>query len=975
MEIVHARYHSLAELVEDEVSKYGLESAARNLSARTNENLDYTYVAGILLAKHLQNESLSEYDLLTQYPSLFGSHVRQFILDNYEVLNSRIRNDMDFTYQYRAIKTISSNYLFKIEGKPRESLQWSMMRMAVQVSMDKDGNANLQEVLDNYDMFSSKEATHATPTWTNAGFHRAQLESCFLVPVGDSMDMIQAARTMVAMGSKANGGFGLDCGRIRHSRVSNRGQTKGVPGMLKFEFNPLLSYADQLGSRPGACTAFLPIWHIDIYTFSKMGDRKSAESIRADNLNYSIWVQDLFMKRRLEDGTWSLFCPRETQKLWARLHGLDDSDSKVVDKCPSLHDMWGVNFEKFYLLCEKHISLINEDPNLPPESRTVWKANELWSYICEQRCRRGQPFIMYGDSCNRKSNQQHLGTITQSNLCVRGDTLILTDKGYVPIQEVVGQSVNVWNGEEWSPVVPLQTGENQELLTIEFSNGSTLHCTPYHKFYITGRDSCVHAYQLEANMQIVPFKYPNSDILQNITVTAIKKEDEKADTFCFTDHRRNRGIFNGILGGNCQEILQYTKPGEQAATCDLATVNLAALVKDGKFDFERLGNITRQLVRNLNRVLDVTCGILDNSGQKVLDEILRTYPKDSTEYKMAEQMYPHVKKDPTYTARMQNRAIGIGKMGLASTFMLLGMEYTSKEAVDLATRITACIYWHSVDESHQLAMKDGSYPSFEGSPMSKGILQPDMWLQETEYFNQYLDTLDKDKIQKMGLQDYIKRFSYKLVDPSSFGVSESWDILRERCKMGMRNSLLTCQMPNVTTSAQAGVTPSVEPIFSVLYSFNSVNGKDDSFPDAFRDVMMQHDLYDPVKLAEYLFSNKGDAKGISLIFEGKKKEQCKKLEGLFTRAYDINKKKYFLMIQKMGYYVCQSQSLNWYFELPSDKYMSELDILLWVNGAKNAQYYVYRKASADSISVTKTEAAPKICSLKDRQNGECLSCQ
>lgn len=1116
------------------------------LSEKITENLDNAHNAGRMLADHIRSESMDQRTLLMEHGHLFDDRVRRFMLDRYEELESMLNHDRDYLFMYKSLKMLRHNYLFKVDGVPREGIQWCWMRVAVQVSMPTDGDPSMEEVKENYEILSRGEAIHATPTCVNAGYRQAQLESCFLIPMDDSMEGIQAARTLVAMGSKANGGFGLDCGRIRHGRVANRGITKGVPGLIKHEFDPLISYADQLGSRPGAMTVFLPMWHIDIETFIRMGDRKAPESIRATNVNYAIWVHDLFHVRRLNGGTWSLFCPRDTKKLWVRLHGGDDSDSKKVDDAPSLHDMWGREFEQFYIQCEQHLDGHHVDP------RT------LWSKICVQRCQTGQPFVMNADACNRKSNHQNQGTITQSNLCVRGDTLLLTDEGYVPIIDRVGLKTRAWNGEEWSTITPVKTGTNQKLLTVSFDNGSVIHCTPYHKFYIkgnikkeakdlnpgdaiikcnypiidhfdkeeddlygdnaythgffcgdgtyangipilrlygkqkkallkylnirgepiqeksqnrlhcympldlpkkfrvpmkasiptklkwlagyldadgcsakTGNYHCLQVCSIDrsflddiklmlqtlgcnvkyslmrgARKDMLPanngtgeykeydckpiwrmvistrnlkklhdlgfrthrlkYTFPDGnakflkqrDTSRYIKVVSVVDEGERADTYCAREPKRGMLLFNGVITSQCVEIVQYTEPNAIAATCDLATINLVSFLnEDGSYDWHRLGQVTRQLVRNLDRVIDSTSGIIPNEGQRLLESIIRDGSKGDPLYDLAMSMYGEIKKDITYTGRMMNRAIGIGKMGLGSLFAMMGIKYASNEACDMADSICACIYWHAIHESHLLAMEHGSYPSYQGSPMSKGILQFDMWKDEDQVMESY-------GLPNYG-QGYLRRRSYDEVDPSTFGVEEGWDYLRSLIKKGMRNSLLTCQMPNSTTAAIWGVTPSIEPFFACMHASSNVAGNDASTYWAVIDVAKKEGVYNPVLMANYMAMNNGSIDGIHQ-YDPDNKDKWLKIEPLFKRAFDINKKRYFMMVQRMGRYICQSQSLNWFFEFPNDKYMEKLDTMLWVNGAKTGQYYVHRKAVSNSVSTK---------SFCTKDNDGCISCQ
>lgn len=1011
MNFISENYHVDIEHVQALITAYGSMGAASILSEGMDDNIDNTYAAGVLYAEYLRNTSMDEKDLLHTYPTLFNKEVREFILSNYDELNSYLKHERDYGYKFTSVKDIASNYLFKVEGKPVECIQWMWMRIAAQVSMpQKKGSfvsGSVQEVKDTYDILSQREGIHATPTCVNAGFHIPQLESCFVVPVGDSMLSIADAYKLVAMGSKCNGGFGIDVGRIRHSRVANRGQTKGTIGVLKL-FNSLVPYADQLGSRPAAITAHEPVWHMDIRTFIHMKDRNAPLDIQCTNLNYCVSIPDLFRKRCLYDennplhiddpymnkGMWSLFCPRETQILWAKLHNVDHTNSKEVDKCPSLHDVWGDEFESFYLQCEK-----------AGIARDTVKAVDLDREIHVMRGSIGEPFIFNVDSVNRKSNHKHLGTITQSNLCVHGDTPILTDQGYIPIRDVADREVNVWNGEEWSKVTPMKTGENQKLYSIHFENDIQIVCTGYHKFYIIGGDEPVAAKDLKYGMQLIPYKLPGKagtkaiqidissgdndmylemskdvsnplDITLDGSITEMKSLKFEGryfhsvgDTYCFTEPKRHMGIFGGVITGQCQEITQYTKPGDVCATCDLATINLAAFAKDGKMDYTRLGQVTRQLVRNLNRVIDRTSGILPNEGQKALDEYLREHPEDR-ENPIFKKMLETVEKDPTYTGRMRNRAIGVGGMGLASMLSLLGLEYGSKEAMDVATITRACIYWHSMDESANLAAVEGVYATFEGSPVSKGILAPDMWMEEDEFMESYTKNL--------GMKD-MKRHAFPIVDPMSFGVSVDggWQYLRDKCKRGVRNSLVTCQMPNVTTSSVFGVSASIEPFYEIMFTSSNINGTDKNIYDAFRDVLIMKGIYEPVRMAKFLKEKYGRVEGMHTLFEDEKKRiMCKEVEKLFTNSFSVNKKKYILMVQKMGRYIDQATSLNIFYDKPNADYLSQLSMLAWLNGNKT-EYYLRRLASEEKITTTVGKKKVKEEEIKAcrRDNPDCIACQ
>jgi ribonucleoside-diphosphate reductase alpha chain len=176
------------------------------------------------------------------------------------------------------------------------------------------------------------------------------------------------------------------------------------------------------------------------------------EESKGRDLFYALWIPDLFMKKVEENANWCLFCP---------------------NKCPHLSDVYGDEFEELYKKYETG-GLYNK----------IVKARDLWFKILDSQMETGTPYLLYKDSCNRKSNQKNLGTIKSSNLCVAPETKILTKYGQIEIQHLKGQKIEVWNGFEYSEVEVSQTGKDQEIIEVHTSDGCVLHCTKYHKFFI-----------------------------------------------------------------------------------------------------------------------------------------------------------------------------------------------------------------------------------------------------------------------------------------------------------------------------------------------------------------------------------------------------------------------------------------------------------------------------------------------------------
>lgn len=306
------------------------------------------------------------------------------VMRHKEELDSAIVYDRDFNYQYFGFKTLERSYLLKIDNKIVERPQHMIMRVAVGVWGD-----DIERVLETYHLMSSKFFTHASPTLFNAGTPQCQLSSCFLVDMKeDSIEGIYDTLKTCAMISKMAGGIGLNAHRIRATGsyiAGTNGTSNGVTPMLRV-FNNTARYVDQGGNkRPGAFAIYLEPWHADVFEFLDLRKNHGKEEVRARDLFLALWIPDLFMKRVEKNGDWTLMCPNE---------------------CSGLADCYGDEFEALYEKYEKE-----------GRGRKTIRAQKLWYAILEAQTETGNPFMLYKDACNRKSNQKNLGTIRSSNLC------------------------------------------------------------------------------------------------------------------------------------------------------------------------------------------------------------------------------------------------------------------------------------------------------------------------------------------------------------------------------------------------------------------------------------------------------------------------------------------------------------------------------------------------------------------------------
>jgi len=373
-----------------------------NLAAETAAYMstihpDYSILASRIAISNLHKQTLpsfvetmkKEYQHVNnktgKLSPLISEEVMNIVLENAQLIEKTIKYERDFYYDYFGYKTLERAYLVKVNDKIVERPQHMLMRVSIGIHKE-----DMASAFETYELLSQKFFIHATPTLFNAGTNLPQMSSCFLLTMKeDSIEGIYETLKRCALISKSAGGIGLSVHDIRATNsyiLGTNGKSNGIIPMLKV-FNDTARYVDQGGGkRKGAFSVYIEPWHADIFDFLDMKKNTGKEEQRARDLFYALWICDLFMKRVEENREWSLFSP---------------------DEAPGLSDKWGQEFEMLYLKYE----------SLPGLARKVVKARDLWFAIVESQIETGTPYLLYKDSCNRKSNQQNLGTIKSSNLC------------------------------------------------------------------------------------------------------------------------------------------------------------------------------------------------------------------------------------------------------------------------------------------------------------------------------------------------------------------------------------------------------------------------------------------------------------------------------------------------------------------------------------------------------------------------------
>ena len=1009
--------------------------------AMITENPDYETLAMRVTVSNLQKNCPKCFS-----DAMVALHVKGIVSDDFMKcvaleLDGEIVHKRDYDFGYFGIKTLQRGYLN--EG---ETPQYLFMRVAVGIHGD-----DLPRVKETYHLMSQKYFTHATPTLFNAGTTRPQMSSCFLVAMkDDSIEGIYETLKECAHISKWSGGIGIHCSNIRANGTpikGTNGVADGIVPMLRV-FNNTARYVNQGGGkRKGSFAIYLEPWHADIMEFLELRLNQGDEEMRCRDLFTAMWIPDLFMEKVEKDLEWHLMCPHES---------------------PGLPDVYGEAFNELY---RTYVA--------QGRFKKVVKARQVWDAMLKSQIETGTPYMCYKDSVNNKSNQKNIGAIKSSNLCVAPETMILTKNGYQKISDLVGQVVDVWNGEEWSAVTISRTSDKSRLVRVNFSDGTFLECTEYHKFHLqvgygskteikpttnlvpgdrlikwtppepiefTDPEEFTYPYthgffcgdgtyhstyagfktipgvslygekkKLVEHLEIrtmsgeedasgrlnvqLPYDLPNKfkvplrgtvktrldwfaglcdadghtqgcpgnptqksvsvasihmsflrdiqlmlhtlgvssvigllreagetelpdgkggkkmfetqtcwrlvvsalgvealinagfathrldlsdftpvtrDVRQYVRVVSIEDNGRMDATYCFNEPKRHMGIFNGVITGNCTEIMEVSG-ADETAVCNLASICLPTFVKDGEFDTQKLVEVTRIVTRNLNRVID------------------RNY-------------YP---TEAARKSNMRHRPIGIGVQGLADVFMMLGLSFDEPRARELNREIFECIYFGALEESCQLAEEEGPYETFRGSPAHDGKLQFDLWGQR---------------------------------------IHHGFDNLKQRIlKWGLRNSLLVAPMPTASTAQIMGNNEAFEPYTTNIYLRRTLAGEFVMVNKHLIRDLQKLDMWNPTIKNEIIRAG-GSVQSLDGIPET--------LKSIYRTVWEIPQKSILDMAADRGAYIDQSQSLNIFMENPTVAKLSSMHFYGWKKGLKTGMYYLRTRAKAKAQQVTVTPSPP-----------------
>jgi ribonucleoside-diphosphate reductase alpha chain len=395
---------SISKQIYDRIPKHEIEilvlGAARE---RIERHYEYSYLASRIglnyLYKDILSEPLNGPDISKKYAQLFSNYVTKGVeLEllnpklkefNLDVLAKALVSDRDKLFFYLGTQILTDRYLLRDRSTDRnvfELPQWFWMRVAMGLSIQEKNRE--EKAIEFYNVLSKMDLVSSTPTLFNSGTMHSQMSSCYLNITDDSLSGIFKLYSDNAKLSKWAGGIGSDWTPVRAtgSKIhGTNGTSQGVIPFIKI-FNDVALAVNQGGKRKGAMCAYMEMWHLDFDQFIELKKNTGDERRRAHDVNTAAWIPDLFMKRMLNNGNWTFFCP-----------------SDVSD----LHDLYGAAFEERYTYYES----LNME-----RSKTV-KAQDLWRKMLTMLFETGHPWLTFKDAANVRNPQDHAGVIHSSNLC------------------------------------------------------------------------------------------------------------------------------------------------------------------------------------------------------------------------------------------------------------------------------------------------------------------------------------------------------------------------------------------------------------------------------------------------------------------------------------------------------------------------------------------------------------------------------
>jgi len=852
----------------DGVKTSELDELAAQLSiSLMTTNPDYgTLASRIIISNHHRNTS----DKFTEVIHALGnqvvpktgepvSNVSQELVEICQKygpqIDTKIDYQRDYLLDYFGFKTLEKlQYLIRdTKGQTLERPQHLFMR----VSLALWGSVDLDRAFETYDLLSQKYFIHATPTNFNAGTPHQQLSSCFLLSMkGDELGLIYDTLKDCAIISKHAGGIGLHIHNIRAKGALIRGTngtSNGIVPMLR-NFNDTARYVDQ---------CFTPETLVDTET----GPQEIAKIVAGEKVLTSQNKYHTVQKQVMHHYSGPMY-----QIL---LEG-NDTPVQVTEDHPiiSVHAEGqpydvvaaqlkaGLKAIAYHEVKTLSVGDFTFFPNGDHKKIVSITPTEYTGFVYD--------FEIDGP---HDYNVTHLGVAHNGGGKRNGSFAIYLEPWHADIEDFLKLKLNTGSEEErcrdlfyglWVPDLFMERVEKNEPWTLfcpsEAPGLSDVYGDEFRALYEKYEKEGRGRKQIDA--QKLWFKVLDAQIETGTPYILYKDAANKKS------NQKNLGT---IKSSNlCCEIIEYSSKDE-TAVCNLASIALPTYVNKDTlaFDYQKLREVVKVAIRNLNRVIDINF-----------------YPTPETE-----------------RSNMSHRPVGLGVQGLADVFALMRAPWESEKAADINQRIFEHIYYAAVESSCEQAEKDGPYSTYEGSPMSEGKFQYDLWsatpLTETD------GTLD-------------------------------WKALKAKvAQHGVRNSLMIAPMPTASTSQILGFNECFEPFTSNIYTRRTLAGEFVVVNTYLMKDLADRGLWNE-STKQNIIARNGSVQGMEEI--------PKFLQDLYKTSWEIKQKTLIDMAAARGAFICQSQSMNLFVADPNYAKLTSMHFYGWKKGLKTGLYYLRTRA-------------------------------
>ena len=799
--------------------------------------------------------------------SSISSVLLSVVTQNTELIDARIDHTRDYLLDYFGFKTLEKSYLLRdSDMKILERPQHMWMRVSLAIWHD-----DLEKAFETYDLLSQKFMTHATPTLFNAGTPRQQLSSCFLLAMADdSIAGIYKTLGDCAAISKFAGGIGLHAHNIR-ARGSlirgTNGMSNGLVPMLRV-FNNTARYVDQ---------CFTP----DTVVIGKGGsERLIKDFVEGDDIltsdgykkvlkPVSHWHSGPMKLVQVEGAPTPVCVTAEHPILSLKSNGLS------ID---TIQNSINIGTMKLEYLEVKELSV---------GDYTQCKGN-LLRIVSIENIEYSGPVYDFEIEGPHDYTVAHLGVAHNGGGKRNGSFAVYLEPWHADVEDFLKLKLNSGSEEERARDLFYALWVSDLFMErVEADEDWTLFCPS---------EAPGLADVWGAEFKALYTKY-EAEGRGRKTVKAQKLWFQILDTQMETgtpylvykdaaNSKSNQQNLGTIKSSNlCSEIIEFSN-AQETAVCNLASIALPAFVKDGAFDFKELRRVTKVVVKNLNRVIDINY-----------------YPTPETR-----------------TSNMRHRPIGLGIQGLADVFAMLHLSWEDDAALTLNQLIFEHMYYAAVESSCELADSEGPYETFgqhanpyvktdhatwgvnDPSPAAMGKLQPDLWsvkpMTETD------GTLD-------------------------------WAALRVRAAKGLRNSLLLAPMPTASTSQILGYNECFEPFTSNLYTRRTLAGEFIVINKWLMKELLEAGIWSE-DMKQQIIARNGSVQEVPGIPD--------EIKARYKTSWELKQRVLIDMAAARGAFICQSQSLNLFVADPNYAKLTSMHFYAWKKGLKTGCYYLRTKA-------------------------------